>query len=176
MTALDVTAQRDRLNLAPAVKAALEQAVQAPLAALQEQARQDAEPLQAKDAASHAKDLKIQALTLERAQPRRLRYGAKSEALSQVHWDLFEETWNTDLAAVAAEVEPVANEPPGPTGALRQRRRAGRQPLPAHLPRIEHRHEPDACQCGHCGRDWAPIGEDITAQLDVEPAMVGVKI
>jgi hypothetical protein len=103
--------------------------VQAQLAALQEQAKRDAERLK-------AKDLKIQALTLELAQLRRLRYGAKSEALSPVHWDLFEETWNTDLAAVEAEVEQVADAPSGPTGAQRPRRRAGRQPLPAHLPRI----------------------------------------
>lgn len=163
MTAMDFTAQLDRLNLAPAVKAALEQAVQAQLAALQEQAKRDAERLK-------ARDLKIQALTLELAQLRRLRYGAKSEALSQVHWDLFEETWNTDLAAVEAEVEQVADAPSGPTGAQRPRRRAGRQPLPAHLPRIEHRHEPDSCQCEQCGRDLVQIGEDLTEQLDVEPA------
>lgn len=155
MTAMDFTAQLARLNLAPAVQAALEQAVQAQLAALQEQAKRDVERLK-------AKDLKIQALTLELAQLRRLRYGAKSEALSQVHWDLFEETWNTDLAAVEAEVEQVANEQPGPTGAQPKRPRAGRQPLPAHLPRLEHVHAPDSCQCGQCGQDLVKIGEDIT--------------
>jgi transposase len=48
--------------------------------------------------------------------------------------------------------------------------RAGRQPLPEHLPRIEHRHEPDSCTCGQCGKDLVKIGEDISEQLDVEPA------
>ena len=33
--------------------------------------------------------------------------------------------------------------------------------------RIEHRHEPESCQCG---KDLVKIGEDITEQLDVEPA------
>lgn len=48
--------------------------------------------------------------------------------------------------------------------------RAGRQPLPDHLPRIEFRHEPATCTCGRCGKDLTLIGEDISEQLDVEPA------
>lgn len=51
-----------------------------------------------------------------------------------------------------------------------QRLRAGRQPLPEHLPRIEHRHEPETCTCGQCGGELVKIGEDISEQLDVEPA------
>jgi len=50
------------------------------------------------------------------------------------------------------------------------RDRAGRQPLPEHLPRIEYRHEPVSCQCGQCGHDLIKIREDVTEQLDVEPA------
>ncbi len=38
------------------------------------------------------------------------------------------------------------------------------------MPRIEHRHEPEACTCGQCGRDLIKIGEDVSEQLDVEPA------
>ena len=51
-----------------------------------------------------------------------------------------------------------------------QRPRAGRQALPEHLPRIEHHHEPEVCVCGQCGGALVKIGEDITEQLDVEPA------
>ncbi|MDH5508583.1 MAG: IS66 family transposase, partial [Anaerolineae bacterium] len=50
------------------------------------------------------------------------------------------------------------------------RSRAGRQPLPDHLPRIEHRHEPESCQCAQCGHQLVKIGEDVSEQLDVEPA------
>ena len=50
------------------------------------------------------------------------------------------------------------------------RKRAGRQPLPPELPRIEHRHEPASCQCGQCGAALVKIGEDVSEQLDVEPA------
>jgi transposase len=84
--------------------------------------------------------------------------------------DVFEETWNTDISAIEAEVEQLADTEPCATVAKPKRRRAGRQPLPAHLPRIEHRHEPESCTCGHCGWDLVKIGEDVTEQLDVEPA------
>jgi transposase len=88
-----------------------------------------------------AKDLKIQALILELAHLRRLRYGIKNEALSGIQRDLFEETCNEDIAALEAEVEQFDDQA-GATVTKPKRPRAGRQPLPPHLPRIEHRHEP----------------------------------
>ena len=85
--------------------------------------------------------------------------------------DLFQETWASDLAAAEAElakqVALVATEPALPRA---PRPRAGRQPLPDHLPRIEHLHEPESCTCGQCGHNLTKIGEDIREQLDVEPA------
>lgn len=36
--------------------------------------------------------------------------------------------------------------------------------------RIEHRHETKSCQCGLCGAGLVKIGEDVSEQLDVEPA------
>ena len=121
----------------------------------------------------HAQELKIQALTLELAHLRRIRFGRSNESLSlfqsQLQLDVFEETLQADTAAVTAEIEQLdssakqgANKPP--------QARAGRQSLPDHLPRIEHRHEPQFCQCDQCGHDLVKIGEDITEQLDVEPA------
>jgi transposase len=117
-----------------------------------------------------AKDFKIEALTHEVAYYRRLRFSVKSEALSPLQRDVFEETWNTDLSAIEAEVEQLADDQPGDTVVKPKRPRAGRQPLPDHLPRIEHRHEPESCTCGQCGKDLVKIGEDVTEQLDVEPA------
>ena len=61
----------------------------------------------------------------------------------------------------------IATEPALPRA---PRQRAGRQPLPDHLPRIEHRHEPESCTCSQCGNDLIKIGEDVSEQLDVEPA------
>jgi len=114
----------------------------------------------------HAAQLKIQLLTLELAHHKRLRFGPKSEALSHSQGDLFAETALIDQAAIEAEIERLAH----PLQPTRRRVRAGRQPLPDHLPRIEHRHAPESCQCGQCGKALVKIGEDVTEPLDVEPA------
>ena len=108
---------------------------------------------------------KIQALTLELAHLRRMRFGIRSEALNAEQRELFDETVEADLTAAATELEATS-----PKAARAPRERAGRQRLPEHLPRIEHRHEPESCTCGQCGRHLVQIGEDISEQLDVEPA------
>ena len=150
---MDLLAELTRTNAAPAaiaqVRALLAQAGQAQL--------QLAE-----------KDFKIKALTLELAYYRRLRYGKKSEAFTGEQRELFEETVDADLAAIDAELG--AQEGTRAGAGQPQRRRAGRQPLPPELPRIEHRHEPASCQCDACGQALALIGEDVSEQLDVEPA------
>lgn len=129
----------------------------------------DAE-LQSKQHEIQTKELKIQALTFELAHLRRMHYGVKSESLSQLQRDLFTDTWNEDLAAIEAELEELTTGQPVVTAEKPKRPRAGRQPLPDHLPRIEHRHEPESCTCGRCGNNLVMIREDITEQLDVEPA------
>ena len=115
------------------------------------------------DAELAEKKFKITALTHELAYYRRIRFGKASEALAGEQRLLFDETVDMDLAAIEEELE--QQEP-----ARRQRKRAGRQSLPPELPRIEHRHEPESCQCGQCGADLVKIGEDVSEQLDVEPA------
>ncbi|MGZ4960865.1 MAG: IS66 family transposase [Methylomonas sp.] len=159
-------AQLDQLDLEPATKTEVAALIQS----LIEQAERDAKIIQAKDAVINAKDVKIAALTYELAYYKRLRFSTKSEALAPLQRDVFEETWNTDLSAIEAEVEQLQDTEPCETVARPKRPRAGRQPLPSHLPRIEHGHEPESCTCGRCGRDLVKIGEDISEQLDVEPA------
>lgn len=131
---------------------------QADKAALQDQLRRKEQDL-------HAKECKITALTLELAYHKRLKFSAKAEAFTAQQYDLFLECEQSDLAAMQAELAQLspATKPrkPSPTG---------RRPLPAELPRIEHRHEPENCTCGQCGKDLIKIGEDISEQLDVEPA------
>jgi transposase len=114
-----------------------------------------------------AADTKIAALTLELAHHKRIRFANKSEAFSPEQRDLFQETWNVDLAAIEAEVDAVAKQAQVKPAKTRP---TGRQPLPAHLPRIEHRHDPESCNCSQCGNALIKIGEDISEQLDVEPA------
>ena len=113
-----------------------------------------------------ALQLKNQKLTLELAHLKRLRFGVKSEALTVEQKSLFEDDTDQDLAAIEAELETPAIE----TTARPPRIRAGRQPLPEHLERIEVRHEPETCTCGQCQSDLVKIGEDISEQLDIEPA------
>nr|WP_225616353.1 IS66 family transposase zinc-finger binding domain-containing protein [Methylomonas albis] len=74
------------------------------------------------------------------------------------------------MSAIEAEVEQLQDTNPCETVVRPKRPRAGLQPFPPHLPRVEHRHEPASCTCGQCGRDLIKIGEDISKQLDVEPA------
>ena len=112
------------------------------------------------------RELKIQQLTLELAHHRRIRFGCKSEALSPEQRDLFIEASDEDGAAIVAELA----QQQAPAAAPRAHKRSGRNPLPPELPRIEHRHEPESCNCDACGRDLVKIGEDISEQLDVEPA------
>ena len=109
------------------------------------------------------KDFKITVLTHELAYYRRIRFGKASEALVGEQRLLFDETVDMDLAAIEEEIEVHAP-------VKRPRKGAGRQTLLSELPRIEHRHEPASCQCGQCGADLVKIGEDVSEQLDVEPA------
>jgi len=113
---------------------------------------------------------KIQALTFELAYYKRLRFANKSEHFSTEQRELFEESWNTDTAAMTAELPASATTAPASATPPTPRPRAGRQPLPEHLPRVVHRHAPESCTCAQCGRDLIKVGEDISEQLDVEPA------
>jgi len=156
----------DQLGLDPAAKIQVAAMIQS----LLDQASQQAAVLQAKDAEIKRKDVKIDALTFELARLRRIQFGAKNEALSPLQRDLFAETLATDIAAIEGELEQLAEADPCATVTKPKRPRAGRQPLPEHLPRIEHRHEPESCSCGQCGNALVKISEDVTEQLDVEPA------
>jgi transposase len=119
-----------------------------------------------RDAELKRRELKIQKLILELAHHKRIRFGCKSEILTSEQRDLFVDTGDEDGAAIVAELEQQQK----PAAAPRQHNRPGRNPLPPELPRIEHRHEPESCSCGECGHDLVKIGEDISEQLDVEPA------
>lgn len=50
----------------------------------------------------------------------------------------------------------------------------GRRALPAHLPRIDIRHDVDHCACGACKADLKWIRDDITEKLHLIPAKVAV--
>ena len=175
---MDLAAELARFNPDPALANWITGALQQHLDQTQKaasdatvQATRLAEHITRRDSELISAQTKIQALTLELAHLRRMRFGVRNEALTAEQRDLFQETLASDLAATEAELaKRAALVTPEPLAPRQPRPRAGRQPLPEHLPRIEHRHEPESCACGQCGRELVKIGEDVSEQLDVEPA------
>ena len=165
-------AELARLNASPELTQWVAGTVQQLIGQAQQDAAQSlrlSEQLAHRDTELHSAHIKIQALTLELAHLRRMRFGARSETLTAEQRGLFQETLASDLAAAQAELAKQQKDA-GVPETRRPRERAGRQPLPEHLPRIEHRHEPETCTCGQCGQALVKIGEDISEQLDGEPA------
>lgn len=112
----------------------------------------------------------IDKITHENALLKRLKFPAKSEAFTAEQKSLLDETLDTDLAAVAAEIEQLQPQPK--TGGDKQQPK--RQALPAHLPRRDVRHEPEATDC-RCGTPMQRIGEDVSEKLDYQPGMFTVE-
>jgi len=112
----------------------------------------------------------IDKLTHENAVLKRLKFAAKSEAYSAEQKSLLDETLDTDLAAVAAEIE--AMRPLGKRADEKQQPR--REKLPSHLPRRDFHHEPQDTTCG-CGTPMQRIGEDVAEKLDYEPGVFTVE-
>ena len=117
---------------------------------------------------------KLQKLTFELARLKRLKFGAKTEAMTVDQRRLFEETLAEDEAALQARIDALRNAktPSPPAGQERAKRQPRRQPFPERLRRVEHRHEPESTTCAtpECGRPMVRIGEDVSERLDVVPA------
>ena len=112
----------------------------------------------------------IDKLTHENALLKRLKFAAQSERYSAEQKSLLDETLDADLQAVSDEI--AQNASPATTPPAKQQPR--RQPLPAHLPRREFRHEPESTTCG-CGCQMRRIGEDVAEKLDYEPGVFTVE-
>ncbi len=168
---MELHAELVRLNATPELTDWVAGTVQKLIDQAQQEAAESARQIARRDTDLHAAQTKIQALVLELAHLRRMRFGARSEAFTGEDRDLFQETLASDIAAAEVKLGQEQEEKPATTPVPKSSRpRAGRQPLPDHLPRIEHRHEPESCTCGKCGSELIKIGEDISEQLDVEPA------
>ncbi len=112
------------------------------------------------------KQLKIDQLTHEMAILKRWKFAARSEQLHGEQKHLFEEAVEADLEAIGLELKALQRQevktPP--------KEMPKRAPLPANLPRVEVRHEPDCTLCG-CGCRLKRIGEDISEKLDYTPGV-----
>jgi transposase len=116
------------------------------------------------------KDAKLEKLTFELARHKAWKFGAKSEAMSVEQRRLFEETLTEDEAALEALLK-QARGTPDDTAASSERK-PRRQPLPDHLRRVQHDHEPEdtTCPSPGCGKPMVRVGEDISEKLDIVPA------
>jgi transposase len=122
---------------------------------------------------SHAEQ-QIALLTEQLAHLRRMHFGKRSEAfVDAAQLSLFEQDLQADLAQAQAAVEQASLPTQDPNKAANPSRRPnhpGRQNLPPHLLRVDVRHEPESLDCATCKTPLNLIGEDITEQLEVEPA------
>jgi transposase len=125
---------------------------------------------QAKSRELAFKQATIDKLTHENAALKRLKFAARSEGYSAEQKSLIEETLDADLAALAAEIEALE---PGKTTA-EEKRQPKRETLPANLPRLVIRHEPENTTCG-CGKAMQRIGEDVAEKLDYQPGVFTVE-
>jgi transposase len=130
--------------------------------------------LQRKDREIALRDAKLEKLEFEIARFKRWKFGAKTEAMNAEQRRLFEETLAEDEAALQAALERLRAEGKAADSAKPKTppRRPRREALPAHLRRVEHRHEPEDTSCPNegCGQPMTRIGEDVTERLDVVPA------
>lgn len=135
-------------------------------------AQQLRDALRAARADAAFKQAVINKLTHENAILKRLKFAAQSERFNAEQKSLLDETLDSDLTAVAAEIE--ALQPGRPAGERQQPRR---EKLPAHLPRRDVRHEPEntTCPTPNCGQALQRIGEDVAEKLDYQPGVFTVE-
>ena len=110
------------------------------------------------------------------------KFGAKTEAMNAEQRALFDETCAADQASLEAQLaalQPAAVDATvGSTAPDQQpRRQPKREALPAHLPRVDQRVEPEDTHCPtpECGQPMVRVGEDISERLDIVPAQFFVQ-
>ena len=128
----------------------------------------------ARDQLIQFKEAKLQKVTFELAKLKAWRFGAKTERMDAEQRRLFEETLAEDQADLEAQLKALRGEAAKapPPADPQDKRRPRRQPLPEHLRRVDHRHEPEDTNCPTegCGRPMVRIGEDVSERLDIVPA------
>ena len=125
----------------------------------------------AKDQELAFKQAIIDKLTHENALLKRMKFAAQSERFSPEQKSLLEDEIEADLAAVASEIDALAQ---AQTPTNPEKKQARRLPLPVHLPRREIRHEPTSTTYA-CGCQMRRVGEDVAEKLDDVPGVFSVE-
>jgi len=147
------------------------------LAHITEQTRHIGEQARRIDSQAQAikwRDAKIESITFQLARLKAWKFGAKTEAMNAEQRALFEETCAADQASLEAQLaalQPSAADS-GTAPDKQQRRQPKREALPAHLPRVEQRVEPEdtCCPSPECRQPMVRVGEDVSERLDIVPA------
>jgi transposase len=111
-----------------------------------------------------SRDVLIEQLKLQLARLKKMKFGRSSEQLdaqiAQLEFSLEE------LEANAAAAVPLKNP-----AASEAATKPARKPLPDHLPREPHVHEPatGSCNCPECGGKLRALGEDSSEMLEYVP-------
>ena len=124
------------------------------------------------------RDAKIESITFQLARLKAWKFGAKTEAMNADQRALFEETCAADQASLEAQLATLQGSTEGASAPDKQpRRQPKREALPAHLPRVDQRIEPDDTHCPtpECGQPMVRVGEDISERLDIIPAQFFVQ-
>jgi transposase len=128
---------------------------------LQRLLRERTAALEAAQAQLLSRDVEIEQLKLQLSRLRRMQFGRSSEQLGEQIDQL--ELRLEELESQEAML-PAASTAPTP------RKRSARRPLPDHLPRERHVHEPGStCSCPACGGTLRPLGEDVAEMLEYVP-------
>jgi transposase len=118
--------------------------------------------LQAAEARLLSRQLEIEALKLQIAQLRRMKFGRSSERFD-------EQIRQLEFKLEELESE-EASLPIPPTPVAPAREKPVRRALPAHLPREKLIHEPTStCTCPDCGGSLRVLGEDVSEMLEYVP-------
>jgi transposase len=107
----------------------------------------------------------IENLKLLIAKLRRMQFGQSSEKLGQQIEQLELRLEDLETAQAEREIKSAAAEEPP-----KERRKATRKPLPAHLPRETQTHEPKQTACPDCGGTLKGLGKDVSEILEYVPA------
>jgi transposase len=119
------------------------------------------------------KDRRVEQLEHRLTQLLRQVYGRRSEKLNPDQLLLFAEL---NEAPPPTEAPAPPTETPEEAASRRRQQGHGRKPLPDHLPRVRVDHELSAAErlCPGCGQERAPIGAEVSEQLEYEPASLFV--
>lgn len=122
------------------------------------------------------RDAKIESITFQLARLKAWKFGARTEAMNAEQRDIFEETLAADQASLEAQLAALQGETGTscPPAEKQPRRQPKREPLPAHLPRVDQHIEPEDTHCPtpECGQPMVRVGEAISERQANHPGAI----